>query len=175
VVDLQTRKTFQLHWLLVNLIGMPASYNVQLALCGGHPRYRQRHGRVDVADDEIDLIFVDQLASPFDSGHDIVRRISNQQLRFTAKNTAGMVDLVDGEPGACDLAFGKSRINPGEGLDHADLYWLFSASANRKRRHNRARAACQAGFENRATANSTCVRRRCFPRFLAQVISSGPT
>jgi hypothetical protein len=137
---------------------MPAGYDVQLALRGGYPRYRQRHRRVDVAGDEIDLIFVDQLASPFDSGHDIVRRISNQQLRFTAKNTAGMVDLVDGKPGACDLAFGKRRIDPGEGLDHADLYWLFSASANRKRHHNRARGACQAGFENGATANSTCVR-----------------
>src|ERR1700722_5261337 len=157
-----------------DLIGMPAGYDVQLALRGGHPRYRQRHRRVDVAGDEIDLIFVDQLASPLDSGHDLVRRISNQQLRFTAKNTAGMVDIVDREPGACDFAFGKRRINPGEGLDHADLRRLFAASANRKRRHNRARGACQAGFENGATANSMCVRRRCFRRFWAQVISSGP-
>src|SRR3984885_4525016 len=157
-----------------NLIGMPAGYDLQLALRGGHPRYRQRHRRVDVAGDEIDLIFIDQLVSPLDSGRDIVRRISNQQLRFTAKNTAGMVDLVDGEPGACDLAFGKRRIDPGEGLDHADLYRLFGASADRNRRPNRTRGARQAGFENGATANSTCVRRRCFPRLWGQVISSGP-
>ena len=153
---------------------MPAGYDVQLALRGGHPRYRQRHCRVDVAGDKIDLIFVDQLASSFDSGRDIVRRISNRELRFTAKNTAGMVDLVDGEPGACDLALGKRRIDPGEGLDHADLYRLFGASANWKRRQNRARGACQPGFENGATASSTCVRRRCLPRFLTQAISSGP-
>ena len=103
-----------------------------------------------------------------------LRRVRNEQLRLTAKNAAAVIDLFDGEPSACDLRFSKLRKDPGERLDHADFYRLRFASANWKRRHNRARGACQAGFENGATANSTCVRRRCFPRFWVQVIGSGP-
>src|SRR5689334_4632271 len=152
---------------------MPAGYYVQLALLGGYPRYRQRHRRVDVAGEEIDLIPVNQLTGPFDPSCDVVRRISNQQLRLSAKNAAAAVDLLDGEPSASNLTFSKRRIDPGDGLDHSYLYRLFAASANWKRRPNRARGACQAGFKNGAPVNSSCALRR--PRCHSPRVSNDPS
>ena len=64
--------------------------------------------------------------------------------------------------------------DPGERLDHADLYRRVFASPDRKRRRDRARGPCQAGFEHGAAANSTCVRPRCFQRHWPQVVGSEP-
>ena len=38
--------------------------------------------------------------------------IGNQQLRFAAKNAAAVIDLLDGEPSAGDLAFSKRAHRP---------------------------------------------------------------
>ena len=96
-----------------DFVGVAAGHDLQLALLGGHLGHRQRHRGVDVACDEIDLILVDQPSGLFDAGHDVVPGISDQQLRFAAKNAAAVIDLVDGEPSSGDLAFGQRRIDAG--------------------------------------------------------------
>ena len=152
-----------------DFVSVAAGHDLQLAFLGSHPRHRERHRGVDVAGDEIDLVFVDELPSLFNSGHDVISRVRNEQLRLTAKNAAAVIDLFDGEPSAGDLRFSKPRKDPGERLDHPDFYRRRLASPNWKRRRNRARGACQAGFENGAAANSTCVRRSCSSCFWIQV------
>ena len=154
-----------------DFVGVPAGHDVQLAFLGRHARHRQRYRRVDVAGDEIDLILVDQPPSLFDARHDLIGGIGNEQLRVTAENAAAVIDLIDGEPSAGDLRCGKLRKHPGERFDHANLYRLFFASPDRKRRSERAGGPRQARFDRGATPDQLCARRPPFlPRYELQVV-----
>ena len=71
-----------------DFVGVSAGHDMQLALLGRHPHHRQRDRRVDVAEDEIDLIAVDQLRGFRDADGDVVAGIFDQQLRLAAENAA---------------------------------------------------------------------------------------
>ena len=136
-----------------DFVGVPAGHDLQLAFLGSHPRHRERHRRVDVAGDEIDLIFVDELPSLFDSGRDHVPGIGDQELRLAAEDSAALIDLFDGELSTRDLRFSKLLKDPAQRLDHTDFYRRVFASPDRNRRCDGARGPCQAGFEHGAPAN----------------------
>ena len=157
-----------------DFVGVPAGHDLQLAFLSRHARHGQRYRRVDVAGDEIDLIFVDQPPGLFDAGHDLVGRIGNKQLRFAAQNAAAPIDLLDGELSAGDLRFSERRINPGDRLDHADFYRLFFASPDRKRRRDRTGGPREACLEHGPSSNQACAGRRCFRRCRLQVVGAEP-
>ena len=133
-----------------DLVDMTAGHDMKLALFRGHLRHRERHRRVDVAGDEIDLVAVDQLAGLVHAGGNVVGRIGDQQLDLTAEDAAALVDPFDGEAGAGDLGLGERRINPGERLHHPDLYRRLRPGADRERRGHGAGSPRQPRLEQGA-------------------------
>ena len=63
---------------------------------------------VDVADDEIDLIALDQLARLLHAGADIVRGVLHQQFGLSPEDAALLVDVLGREFGAVQLALGDA-------------------------------------------------------------------
>ena len=74
---------------------------------------------IDVADHEVDLIPLDQLARLLHAGADVIGGIFHEQFDLTSKNAAFGVHLLDGELGSHYLVAGGCRIDAGERVDHA--------------------------------------------------------
>ena len=117
---LQTRKTFHLQSLPVIEVGVAAGNDVQDFLFAGDLGDRRGDARVDVADHEVDLVALDQLARLLHAGADIVGGILDQQFDLASENAALGVDLLDRELGAHHLVAGRRGIDAGERIDHAD-------------------------------------------------------
>ena len=121
VVVLQTRNTF--HLQLVPVIGSvwPPGTIWKHLLFIGHLRHGVGDAGIHVAEDDIDLVAVDQLARLLHAGADIVGRILDQKLDLTAENAALLIDFGVGVFGAVDLALRQRRQHAGQRIDHADL------------------------------------------------------
>ena len=78
VVELQTRYTFHEQLDPVIAIGVAARNNVQHLLLAGYLGHRYRDAGIYVADNEVHLITLDQLARLLHADADIVRRVFNQ-------------------------------------------------------------------------------------------------
>jgi hypothetical protein len=172
VVDLQMRKTFQLQWLPVISSVCPP---VTMWSFRGHPRHRQPHRRVDVADDEICMIAVDQLVGFFDAGGDVVRRVGDEELRRPAQNAAAPIDLLDRQQSASDFGRGKRRVDAGERLDHPHFHRFVGQRPDRERRADFVGSQRQAGFEHRPAPDRSCARRRRRPHRQLRARDSSPT
>ena len=94
-VVLQTRKTFQ--WQLAgDRVGVAAGDDVQDVLLVRHLGHRERQRRVDVAEQEVDLVALDQLARLLHRGAGVAAgRVLDQQLDLAAEDAALGVDLLD--------------------------------------------------------------------------------
>jgi len=100
---------------------------VQNLLLGGHLSHRLGDTRVHVADDEADLVAVDQLAGLLHPGTDVIRRVFDQELDLAAQHAALGIDVVDRKPRADHFVLRDRRIYAGQRIDHADLYRGFAA------------------------------------------------
>ena len=130
-----------------DFVGVSAGHDVELALLGRHPRHRERDRRVDVAEDEIDLIAVDQLLGFRDADRDVVRGIFDQELHLAAENAAALIDLIEREPGTIDFGCGELRIDAAERLDHPYFHRFFGAGPDREGRGDAGGTPCQARLE----------------------------
>ena len=117
---LQTRNTFHLQSLPVIEVGVATGNDVQYLLFSGDLGDRGGDTGIDVADHEVDLIPLDQLARLLHPGADVVGGIFHQQLDLPPEYAAPGVDLFDGELGPHHLVAGLRGIDPGERIDHAD-------------------------------------------------------
>jgi hypothetical protein len=136
-VVLQTRNTFHLEYFLL----------------GRHLRHGIGDAGIHVAEDDGDLIAVDQLARLLHAGADVVGRILDQELDLAAQNAALLVDLGLGIFGAVDLALRQCRQHAGQRIDHADLDRLLAERGDDERRgDDLAGAERNAGLEQCATA-----------------------
>ena len=132
-VVLQTRKTFQWQsvpvtesvWPPVTMCNLFSSFDT-LAEC-------DRHRRVDVAEQEIDIVALDQLARFLDSNAGIgARRILDQQLALAAEDAAFGIDLLDRQLAADLLVLAELGISAGQRIVEAELDLVGSASGNRE-------------------------------------------
>jgi hypothetical protein len=124
-----------------------SGHDVKLALLGGNARHRERDRRIQVTQDEIDVIAVDQLPGFSDARRDIVYGILDQQLQPAAKNASTLIDLFDRQPGAVHFGFGELCIDAAEGFDHPHLHRCFRAGMHQERRGDPERTPCQAGLD----------------------------
>ena len=99
---------------------MAAGDDVQHLLLAGDLRHRDRDAGIDVADDEADLVALDQLARLLHAGADVVGGVLDQELDRPAQNAALLVDLLDGKFGADHLVLRERGINAGQRIDHSD-------------------------------------------------------
>ena len=130
-----------------DFIDVSAGDNVELAPLGRHPRHRQGDGRVDVAEDEIDLVAVDQLFSFRDADGGLVCGIFDQQFHLPAENAAILIDLIDRQPGTIDFSLGELRIDAAERFDHPHFHRSFGAGLDRERRGDAGGSPCQARLD----------------------------
>ena len=82
---------------------MAAGNDVQDFLFGGNLGDRRGDAGIDVADDEVDLVALDQLARLLHAGADVVGGILDQQFDLAPENAAFGVDLLDRELGSHHL------------------------------------------------------------------------
>ena len=121
-VVLQTRNTFQWHCVPVTRVGMAAGHDVEHALLEADVRHRLRQRRVDVADQEVDLVALDQLERLLHRGGGVAAgRILDQQLDLAAENAALGVDLLDGELRADQFVLAERGEGAGQRIVEADL------------------------------------------------------
>ena len=106
---------------------MAAGNDVQDLLFAGDLGDRGGDAGIDVADHEVDLVALDQLACLLHAGADVVGGIFHQQFDLASENAAFGVHLLDGELGAHHLVAGRRGIDAGEGIDHADPDRRFAA------------------------------------------------
>ena len=148
---LQTRNTFHLQSLPVIEVGVAAGNDVQDFLFGGDLGDRGGDAGIDVADHEVDLIPLDQLARLLHAGADVVGGIFHQQFDLPPENAAFGVDLLDGELGSHHLVAGRRGIDAGERIDHADPDRRLAARGDDKgRRHLEGPERGGAGHERAA-------------------------
>src|ERR1700744_2608974 len=89
-------------------------------LFAGDLRHRNRDTGVDVADDEADLVALDQLARLLYAGADIVGGVFDQKLDWPAENAAFLVDFLGRKFRAYHFALRDGRISSSDRIDHAD-------------------------------------------------------
>src|SRR5438067_9699960 len=107
---------------------MAARDDVQDALLVRHPRHRQGERRVDVADEEVHLVALDELARLLHGGAGLsARRVLDEQLHLAAEDPTFGVDLLDGELGTDELVLPQGRVGSRERVVEADLDRLLAA------------------------------------------------
>ncbi len=150
---LQTRNTF--HLQLVPVIGSvwPPAHDVEHFPLVRHLRHRVGDAGIHVADDDVDLIAVDQLLRLLHAGADVVGGVLDQELDLAAENAALLVDFGLGISGAIDLALRQRREHAGQRIDHADFDRLVAERPDDERRADDLTGAeRKTGLDERATA-----------------------
>ncbi len=157
-VVLQTRKTFQWQSRAGDGVGVAAGDDVVDAALVGDLADRDRHRRIDVAEQEIDLVAVDQLARLLHRGAGIgAGRILDQQLHLAAEDAALGVDLLDREFAADLLVLAELGVGAGERIVEADLDRLLAARLDDERASGLQDACGRSGLENSAAPRITSV------------------
>jgi hypothetical protein len=109
---------------------MGARNDVQYRLFAGDFCHHKGDARIQVADNEADVIAFDQLAGFLRADGGAVRGVFDQQFDRSSENSALPVDHVGGEFGSGDFAGGQRTVNTGQGIDHADPDRRLAASLN---------------------------------------------
>ncbi|OIQ76402.1 hypothetical protein GALL_419190 [mine drainage metagenome] len=136
--------------LASNRVGMAARNNVEHALFVRDVGNCLRQRRVDVADDEIDLIAVDQFARLLHGGAGVARgRVLDGKLDLLAQNAALGVDLIHSHRHAQSFVLAKRRIGAGQGVVHANLDDVSSTRSAHEGRDKLGRADNSTGLDQR--------------------------
>ena len=135
-------------------IGVASSHDVQHTGPAREVAESERHRGVDVAEEEVDLVAVDQqvalcTATPASVEVGILRNEGHR----AAEDAALLVDLVDGELAADLLVFAELRVSARERIVEADLDWFLSKRLNDERAGDLHRAGCKAGLGNGPAAD----------------------
>ncbi len=138
-------------------VGMTAGDNVENFLFAGHLRHRNRDTGVDVADDEADLVALDQLACLLYAGTDVIGGVFDQELDWPAEDAALLVDFLCSEFGAYDFAPGNSSIGARDRIDHADADRRLTAGLDDVWGRKLHRSNCRAGFEDRPSIDQPSI------------------
>ena len=99
----------------------------------GDLRHRVGDAGVHVAEDDVDLVALDQLAGLLHAGADVVGGILDQKLDLAAEDAVLFVKPFNGVFGALDLAGGESGEDAGQRIDHADPHRGFPARSDDRR------------------------------------------
>jgi hypothetical protein len=106
-----------------NRIGVTAGHDVEDALLIGHVRDRGRQCRVDVADQEIDLIAIDQLTRLLDCSVGVAAcRLFDQELHRTAENAALGIDLGQRELRAEQFVLPERGVSARQWIIETDFH-----------------------------------------------------
>ena len=130
-VVLQTRNTFQ--WQLVPVIASvwPPGTMCSTPFSFDDLRHGERKRRVDVAEQEVDLVAVDQLARLLHRRAGVAAgRILDHELDLTAENAALGVDLVERHLAADQLVLAGGGVSAGQRIVEADLDRIGGAGAD---------------------------------------------
>ena len=133
-VVLQTRNTFQ--WQLAPVIASvwPPGTMWRMPFSLRHLRHRERQRRIDVAEQEVDLVALDQLARLLHGGAGVAAgRILDQQLDLAAENAALGVDLLDRQLAADQFVLAERGVGAGQRIVEADLDRVGGAGADDER------------------------------------------
>ena len=126
---------------------------------GGDLRDGDRVRGVHVADQEVDLVALDQLARLLHRDVGLVRgRILDHQLDLPAEDAALGVGLLGRQLHAGHLVLAERGVDAGEGIIHPDLDRLLAARLDDVGRRELRGAERQAGLEQRAPAESAVGR-----------------
>ena len=102
-------------------VGVAAGHDVQDALFVRHLRHGERERRVDVAEQEIDLVALDQLARLLHRDAGVAAgRILDHELDRTAEDAALGVDLVERHLAADQLVLARRGVSAGQRIVEAD-------------------------------------------------------
>ena len=115
-------------------VGMAAGHDVQDALFVRDLRHGERQRRVDVAEQEIDLVAVDQLARLLHRRAGVAAdRILDDELDRAAEDAALGVDLVERHLAADELVLARAGVGAGQRIVEADLDRVGGAGADDER------------------------------------------
>ena len=104
---------------------MAAGHDMEDFLFEANVGDRLRQRRVDVADQEVDLVAVDQLARLLHRGAGVAAgRIFDQQFHLAAENAALGIDLFDRELAADQFVFAERGIGAGQRVVEADFDYV---------------------------------------------------
>ena len=112
-------------------VGMAAGNDVQDALFVRHLRHGERERRVHVAEQEIDLVALDQLARLLHRRAGVAAgRILDDELDRTAENAALGVDLLERHLAADQFVLAERGVGAGQRIVEADPDRVRGARAN---------------------------------------------
>ena len=115
-------------------VGMAAGHDMQHALFVRDLRHGERERRVDVAEQEIDLVAFDQLARLLHRRAGVAAgRILDEEFDRTAENAALGVDLVERHLAADQLVLAGGGVGAGQRIVEADLDRVSGAGADDER------------------------------------------
>ena len=116
-------------------IGVTAGNDMEHLLLEADIGHRLRQRRIDVAEQEVDLVALDQLVGFLHrDGGFAAGRIFDQQIDFAAEDTALGIDLLDRELAADQFVLADRGEGAGQRVVEADLDWLIPARRDHERR-----------------------------------------
>ena len=135
-------------------VGVAAGDHVQDALLAGDLGHGQRQGRIDVAEQEADLVAVDQLSRLLDRRTGVAAGgILDEELDLPTENAALGVDLLDRQLAADHLVLADRGIGARERIVEADLHRVCGAHRNDERRRQLQQAGARGSLDHLASAN----------------------
>jgi hypothetical protein len=132
-------------------IGMTAGDDVKHFFLEADIGHRLCERRIDVAEQEVDLIAFDQLVGFLHRDRGFAAgRIFDEQIDFTAENAALGVDLIDGELRAEEFVFSDGGECAGQRVVEANLHVVGRTRGNHEWRSDLRDAAECRGLHKRA-------------------------
>ncbi len=130
---------------------MAAGHDMEDVLLVGDIRDRLRQRRVDVAENEVHMVAVDQLARLLHRGAGVAAgRILDQQLDLAAEDAALGIDLFERELGADHLILAERRVGARERIVEPDLNCIGGARRDDEGRRNLRNARQGSRLDQRA-------------------------
>ena len=122
---------------------------MQDALFVGHLRHGERERRIDVAEQEIDLVALDQLARFLHRRSGVAAGgILDQHFGLASENSALGVDLLDGELAADDFVLAVGRVCAAQRIGEAELDGIGRAGGDHERAGDLRRAERERGLHD---------------------------
>jgi hypothetical protein len=131
-------------------IGVAAGHYMEDAFFERHVGYRGSERRIDIADQERDLVAIDQFSSLLDSSAGIpAGGVLHKQLRLATNYAALSVDLRKRKLRADQFVLPERRVSARQRIIEADLYLLVGKRLDNKWAGNLHRADRETSLEDR--------------------------